>query len=298
MLDFRIVDQAPDVLAEARDVNASLALDEPAPLEVGRLRTEYPFTNPTHPAPRREHTVEEEVGGVPCRVVRRSEPTGVYLHVHGGGFCLGSPAMQERQLAGISATTGADVVSVDYRLAPEHPYPAALDDCHAVARAVIEEGVRPIAIGGESAGANLSVATLLRLRDDGLADRVSAANLLYGAYTMGSLPSRDRWGDRYLVLSKPLVEAFHDWYGGGGDDPFASPLVADLSDLPRALFTVGTEDPLLDDTLLMASRWAAAGSKAALDVWPGAAHAFDAFATAQGRLVRRRLADWLREVFR
>jgi acetyl esterase/lipase len=298
VLEFRIVHQDPDVLAEARDVNEDWTLEEPAPLEIDRLRADYRLTNPAASPPRWEHATDEAIAGVRCRVVRPSDPTGVYLHVHGGGFCLGSAGMQDRQLAGISRATGASVVSIDYRLAPEHPYPAALDDCHAVARAVIDEGPGTLVIGGESAGANLSVATLLRLRDDGLVDRVAAANLLYGGYTMGPLPSRDRWGDRYLVLSKPLIEAFHAWYGGRSDDPFASPLVADLSDLPPALFTVGTEDPLLDDSLLLASKWVTAGSSAALDVWPGAAHAFDAFPTAQGRLVRRRLADWLRRHFR
>jgi acetyl esterase len=294
-LELRVVDQPQPVLDEARSFNETWTLDEPAPLEIDRLRAEYWPTN--RPAPRWEHAVDEVVGGIPCRVVRPDEPTGTYLHIHGGGFVLGSAAMGDRQLAGISRSTGATVISVDYRLAPEHPFPAALDDCHAVARAVLDAGTGPMVVGGESAGANLSVATLLRLRDDGLADRVSAANLLYGGYTVGSLPSRELWGERYLVLSEPLVEAFHRWYGGRADDPFASPLVADLSALPPALFTIGTEDPLLDDTLLMATRWAAAGNGASLDIWPEAAHAFDTFPTAQGGMVRRRLADWLADRF-
>lgn len=289
---LRVVDQDPDVLAEARRFNDEMTLDAPPPLDVDRLRAEYWPVN--QPRPRHHHARDEVIAGVPCRVVRPESSTGTYLHLHGGGFCLGSASMHDRLLAGISRTTGAAVVSVDYRLAPEHPYPAALDDCHAVARSVAGRG--RLVIGGESAGANLAVATLLRLRDDGLIGSVTAANLLYGGYSMGSLPSREAW-DRYLVLSKPLIEAFHRWYGGSPDDPFASPLVADLAGLPPALFTVGTVDPLLDDTLLMGARWEAAGNEATTEVWPGAAHAFDAFPTTQGRMVRRRLATWLRNLF-
>lgn len=279
------------MLSEARAFNEEWTLDEPAPLDIDDLRADYWMTNRGLVGD--GLAVDEAIGGVPCRVVRPDEPTGLYLHVHGGGFCLGSPHIQDRQLEGISRSTGATVVSVDYRLAPEHPYPAGLDDCHAVARAVLDGGEGPVVIGGESAGANLSVGTLLRLRDDGLVDRIAAANLVYGDYAMGSLPSREAW-DRYLVLSRPLIDAFHQWYGGPVDDPYASPLVADLAGLPRALFTVGTLDPLLDDTLLLATHWAAAANGAELDIWPEAPHAFDGLPTSQGAMGRRRLSGWLR----
>lgn len=294
MLDFEVVPVPGAARREARDFNRQWTLDDPAPLDAEALRAGYWITQVGLPG--RGEAVDETLGGVTCRVVRPDRPTGVYLHLHGGGFILGDPRLQDRQLEGIARRTGLLVVSVDYRLAPEHPYPAGLDDAVAVADALLDDpdlARLPVVVGGESAGANLAVGTLLRLRDAGRHRRIVAANLVYGGYTMGSLPSRDAWGDRYLVLSKPLIEFFHRSYAAPADDPYASPLLADTSDLPPALFTVGTEDPLLDDSLLMATRWAAAGSRARLEVWPEAAHAFDAFPIAIGGMVRRRLVDWL-----
>lgn len=237
------------------------------------------------------------IGGVSCRVVRTALPRGVYLHLHGGGFMLGSAARQDRQHEGIAHKLGVTVVSVDYRLAPEHPYPAGLDDAVAVAKALIHdpefEGL-PFLIGGESAGASLSVGTLLRLRDAGEpVDRFVGANLVYGCYSLAPLPSRDEWGDQFLVLSRRLLEYWHEEYAADPSDRIASPLHADVSGLPPALFTVGTEDPLRDDSELMAIHWSEAGNEATLMVWAGAPHAFDAFPLAVGGMVRRRLSDWM-----
>ncbi len=294
MLRFTVVDVPADVRAEARAHAESVTFDDPGPLEAEALRASYWVTN--QPVPGDGLAIDETIAGVRCRVVRPDEPRAVYLHVHGGGFVLGEPADQDRQLEGIAAKTGAAVVSVAYRLAPEHPYPAGLDDCEAVAHALLDDdGLAglPFLIGGESAGANLAVATLLRLRDDDRHNRFVAANLVNGVFTTGSLPSREAWGDRYTVLSLPLMSFFHEAYGGDPLDPLASPLVADLADLPPALFTVGTEDPLLDDSLLMANRWAMAGSHAELEVWPDGVHAFDGLPTRLGTMVRRRLGAWL-----
>ena len=237
------------------------------------------------------------IGGVSCRVVRPASPRGVYLHLHGGGFMLGSAARQDRQHEGIAHKLGVAVVSVDYRLTPEHPYPAGLDDAVAVATALLHdpdfEGL-PFLIGGESAGASLSVGTLLGLRDAGApVDRFVGANLVYGCYSLSPLPSREAWGDRFLVLSRRLLQYWHEEYGADPSDPIASPLHADVSGLPPALFTVGTEDPLRDDSELMAAHWSEAGNEATLMVWEGAPHAFDAFPLAVGGIVRRRLSDWM-----
>jgi acetyl esterase len=290
-----VVMEIPGIAArELAEFNATHESLPPPVLDAAALRVDYwPMASavPGHGLAR-----DEVIAGIPCRVVRPDRPRAVYIHLHGGGFILGSAARQDRQHEGIARKLGAVVVSIDYRLAPEHPYPAGLDDAVAVTRSIVGDpsfdGL-PLLIGGESAGANLAVGTLLRLRDAGLAvDRFVGANLVYGGYSMAPLPGRLAWGDRYLVLSGPLLGYFHDSYAAPDDDPYGSPLLADLHDLPAALFTVGTEDPLYEDSVRMADRWSESNA-AELHVWPGAPHAIDAFPIAVGGMVRRRLGDWL-----
>ena len=125
---------------------------------------------------------------------------------------------------------------------------------------------------GESAGAHLAALTLLRVREEGLTRQLAAAVLTYGCFDLRMTPSVANWGDRLLVLSTPVVEWFIRNFIPDGvhlGDPAVSPLLADLSDMPPALFSVGTVDPLLDDSVFMASRWAAAGAEAELGLYPG-----------------------------
>ena len=223
-------------------------------------------------------------GPLPLRVIRAEDPRGVYLHIHGGGWCLGDHDQQDEYLDEFARATGLTVVSVGYRLAPEHPYPAAHDDCETaalwlLAHAESQFGAKVRVIGGESAGAHLAAATLLRLRDLYPDPTFEAALLSYGAYDLRMTPSVRRWGPRYLILSTPIVAAYIDWFEPSGldrADPDLSPLLADLHGLPPALFTVGTLDPLLDDSLFMAARWRAAGNDSQLAVYPGGTHAFNA----------------------
>ena len=140
-------------------------------------------------------------------------------------------------------------------------------------------------IGGESAGGHLSAATLLRLRDRHGFTGFAAANLIYGVYDLTMTPSQARWGERNLVLSTPIIAWFYDQFipAERRRDPDVSPLYADLSNMPPALFTVGTLDPLLDDSLFMHARWVAAGNEAELAVYPGGVHGMDAFPTPLAR---------------
>jgi acetyl esterase/lipase len=232
----------------------------------------------------RSRTIPGPAGAIGVRVIAPEEPRGVYLHFHGGGWTLGAAHHQDVPNRRIAQATGLAVVSVDYRLAPEDPYPAGPDDCEAAALWLVEHaerefGTRRLVIGGESAGAHLSVVTLLRLRDrHGLAP-FAAANLLFGAYDLALTPSARRWGERNLILSTPIVEWCVNHFAPEPlrRHPDVSPLYADLAGLPPALLSVGTEDPLLDDSLFLHARWLAAGNEARLSVWPGAFHGFNAF---------------------
>ena len=223
---------------------------------------------------------------IPLRIVEpAAQSRGAYLHIHGGGWTLGAADLQDPTLKAAANATGLTIVSVDYRLAPEHPYPAAPDDCEDAAVWLLDRFAGRLVIGGESAGAHLAVVTLLRLRDRHRVDvreRFGAANLSFGVYDLTGTPSRYLWGDRELVLSSRSMSWFvENFLPGFSDDqrrhPDVSPLYADLRGLPPALFTCGTLDPLLDDTLFMEARWRTAGNETTLSIVPEAVHGFLAF---------------------
>jgi acetyl esterase/lipase len=235
--------------------------------------------------------VDRDIAGVPCRVFRPDGPaTGVYLHFHGGGMILGAPVMNDAGNVALVRRHGLAVVSVDYRLAPEHPYPAGPDDGVAVAAWLLEHagtefGTDRLLIGGESAGGYMAAAVLLRMRDElGAADRVDGANLVFGVMDWGLSPSQRglRGSDGLDMLTPEGIEMFGQCYLPGLSlderrDPAISPAFADLRGLPPALFSVGSADHLLDDTLFMAPRWVAAGNEAELFVAPDMPHGFMAF---------------------
>ena len=236
-------------------------------------------------------------GPIALRIFRPDVSKGGYLHFHGGGFVMGGPDQQDVMLEAIARETGLTVVSAGYRLAPEHNFPAAPEDCIVAARWFLAQaqtgafGGDSHIIGGESAGAYLAVQTLLRLRDEGRADAFCASVLTYGAYDLSLTPSARNWGERYAIISTPILRKYLTMFLPQDADPTSaavSPLFADLSGLPKALFMVGTMDPLLDDTLFMAQRWRAAGNSAELAVYAGGIHAFNAFPIGIGRRATHR----------
>jgi acetyl esterase len=260
----------------------------PQKVREARARGEGPF--PNVPKSERARTVVIDAKGghkVPLRVVAPDNPRGVYLHIHGGGWVLGAADLQDTMLDRIGCNAGLACVSVEYRLAPENPYPAGPDDCEAAAlwlakNAKSEFGTDVLAIGGESAGGNLSAVTLLRMRDRHGFTGFRAANLVYGAFDVSMTPSQKSFGDKRLVLRTIDIIKFSEAYLAGANvknwrDPDISPLYADLRGLPPALFTIGTSDALLDDSLFMYARWIAAGNQAELALYSGGAHGFTAF---------------------
>ena len=247
-----------------------------------------------------ERGIPGPAGEIPLRLFIPERVRGVYLHLHGGGFTIGSARQQDPLLAAIATRCALAVVSVEYRLAPEHPYPAGPDDCEAAAlwlatQAQAEFGTDRLVIGGESAGANLAAVTLIRMRDRHGFTGFRGANLTFGVFDLSMTPSAARWGERNLILSTPIMEWFNSQYvpAGRRRDPDVSPLYADLAHLPPALFTVGTLDLLLDDSLFMHARWVAAGNRGELAVYPGGAHAFTAFPLALGQRANERILDFI-----
>ncbi len=243
-------------------------------------------------------------GEIPLRIYMPKTVRGVYLHIHGGGFMLGRAHHSDEACFRLANTCNVATVSVDYRLAPENPYPAGLDDCEAAAvwlsgNMKAEFGTDILIIGGESAGGNLSAATLLRMRDRHGFTGFAGANLVYGVYDVTGTPSQLNWGEeRKLVLTTRTIEWFHENYARPEKfkDPYISPLYADLTYMPKALFTVGTLDPLLDDSLFMYSRWIAAGNEAELAVYPGGIHAFNAFPIKLAQKANDRMMGFIKNV--
>ncbi|MGW1747203.1 alpha/beta hydrolase [Streptomyces sp. NPDC002092] len=227
-------------------------------------------------------------GGVGVRVFVPDQIDGVYLHLHGGGWAIGSAGGQDERLWRLAVQARLAVVSVEYRLAPEHPFPAGPDDCEAAARWLVEHaaaefGTGRLLIGGESAGAHLSVVTLLRLRDrHRITGAFRAAQLLFGPYDLSMTPSQRSFGSKRLLSNTESLRGSYELFTPGmaaeqRRDPEISPLFADLTGLPPARIVVGTEDPLLDDSLFLAQRWQAAGASVELGVVAGAMHGFTLF---------------------
>ncbi len=254
---------------------------------------------PTPDGPPAEETVAEAGGRqVPVRVTmpQGGDPRGVYIEIHGGGFYMSRAARSDYRNRSTADAAQVAVVSVDYRLAPEHPWPAAPDDCETAALWVLEQaegrfGTSRLAIGGGSAGANLTMTTLLRLRDKGLVEPFAAAVLHYGAFDLsGQTPGGRLYGD----------EPFIDLYAGAvadRTDPDISPIFGDLRGLPPALLVVGTKDILLEDSLAMAGRLAATGGEVDLRVYPESPHGFLSFPIAMAAAANEDIETWLAERF-
>lgn len=236
-----------------------------------------------------------------ARVLDIDSPRGVCVHLHGGGWVLGGADQQDRLLASISDGTGLKVLSVDYRLAPENPFPAALDDATRVLEWVIDQSEASIEsphvlITGESAGANLAVGALRRLRAHRRFKRIVGACLNYGTFEIAGTPSMLSAAADTPFLSPALGAWFarhyvcRSLYG----HPEVSPLHADLANLPRALFLVGSCDPVLDDSRLMHARWNAAGSRSDLCEITGGLHGLLEYDTPVTRYARCVQVDFIR----
>jgi acetyl esterase/lipase len=263
---------------------------EPKVIRQARAEGRGPFPLPPK-SPRAETIrIKGRHGPIALRIIPPAggAVSGAFLHIHGGGWVLGATDHMDDRLERLADGLGLVVLSVDYRLAPENPYPMGPDDCEDAALWLVREGAAVLgapflAIGGESAGAHLAVVTLLRLRDRHGLTPFHAAILTAGCFDLGLTPSARKATGERLLLDRRDIEMFARHFlvrGGDLKDPDISPLYADLHDMPPALFSVGTRDALLDDSLFMAARWEAAGNVAELAVFAGGCHVFQAFPSA------------------
>jgi epsilon-lactone hydrolase len=223
------------------------------------------------------------LGGVPVAEVTVDgvEPRHVVLYFHGGVYVLGDAVQAAGLAAQIGRRTRAKVISVDYRLAPEHPYPAAVDDALAAYQALLDNGTAPsdIAFAGESAGGGLAIATLVNARDHGLP--LPAAAYVMSPYADLTLAgtTMDTKADADPLLSRENLQARIPDYTAGHDPALGliSPVFADLTGLPPLIMQAGSHEVLLDDAVRLARQAATADVQVTLDITPQVPHVFQAY---------------------
>lgn len=222
-------------------------------------------------------------GGVPAEWVCAPNAASdrVILYVHGGGYIMGSVNTHRDLMGRLSRAAQARVLGLNYRLAPESPFPAPVEDATAAYRWLLAQGIKPsrIAIGGDSAGGGLVVATLVALRDAG--QPLPAAGVCLSPWTdmenTGASMTTKAKADP--VVQREMVGVIAKLYLGGKDprSPLASPLYADLHGLPPLLIQVGESETLLDDSTRLAEKAKVAGVPAKLEVWPEMIHVWQIF---------------------
>jgi epsilon-lactone hydrolase len=224
-----------------------------------------------------------ELGGVPTAeiTVDGVEPRHIVLYFHGGVYVMGDAALAADLASQVGRRMQAKVISVDYRLAPEHPYPAAVDDALAAYQALLDDGVAPsdIVFAGESAGGGLAVATLVNASDRGLP--LPAAAFVMSPYADLTLSGTTMETRREVdpLLSREALEARVPDYTSGHDAALGliSPVFADLSGLPPLIIQAGTHEVLLDDAVRLAQRAADDDVEVTLDITPQVPHVFQAY---------------------
>jgi len=258
-----------------------------SPLDMGgdphKMRLVFDEMIGSHPVPEDVRAIAVELGGVRAIEVTAGggEPSGTVLYFHGGGYALGSAAASVNLAADVARRAGTTVYTVDYRLAPEHPFPAAVDDALAAYRGLLDRGVpaESIAVSGESAGGGLALALLIAIKEAGLPQPTAAAVLSpWADLTQSGRSYRTRAALDPALTREALSTRADDYLAG--TDPrsrLASPLFADLRGLPPLLIQTGTFEILLDDAVRLAAKAADDDVAVTLQTFPGAPHVFQGF---------------------
>ena len=242
-----------------------------------------------------------DIAGLPAERItpKGADASRALLYLHGGGYCIGSPRSHRGLAANLAAAIGCVALVPDYRLAPEHRFPSAVDDAVKAYRHLLGEGVEPgrIVIAGDSAGGGLTFATAIAIRDSGL----PSPACLFGISPWANL---GQTGAAYAaVLDDPMLtreglQEFADNYlqGEGANHPLASPALADLHGLPPMLLHAGGAEILASDTALLAERAGLAGVEVRAEIWPEMIHVWHAFSPwlGAGRRAIDEAAAWIR----
>jgi acetyl esterase/lipase len=233
--------------------------------------------------PEGTETIYKPLGTIPAFRVARAgaRPSRIILFLHGGGYVTGSPTLYQHVTWRFAAAARAQLIAIDYRLAPAHPFPAAINDAAVAWRALLAEGAlaQRCAILGDSAGGGLALALAMRLRDEGVP--LPGAVVALSPWTdlaITGLSSKPGTADPMLKASD--LDAFAAHYVNGSDprEPYISPLYGDPRGLPPTLLQVGSDEILRDDSERMATRMREAGCDVTLEVWPRMPHVWHAFA--------------------
>jgi monoterpene epsilon-lactone hydrolase len=273
--------------------------------EVADLRAGFEALMRTIPVPGDVKKASTTVGGVDAVEVTVDgiDSANVVLYFHGGVYVIGSADFSVPLVADLARRSNARAISVDYRLAPENPYPAAVEDATAAFQGLLSQGVDPgnIAIAGESAGGGLTAALLLALRDEGVPMPSSAFVLSPWTDLTLSGPSIHDRQDLDPILSREgLAPRVNDYVADArATDPYISPVFADLREFPPMLIQVGSHEVLLSDAIRLAERAADADVEVTLEVVPGVPHVFQAYAAMldEGGAALNRAATFLNAHF-
>ncbi|HKQ76081.1 MAG TPA: alpha/beta hydrolase [Blastocatellia bacterium] len=287
------VRQVRELLASLPDIG-SLTLTE--------LRQTYDQVGQQFLLPDGVSVATTDAGGVNAEWAhaQNARRDAVILYFHGGGYAIGSLTSHRHLVAALSQAAGMGALAVDYRLSPEHPFPAAVDDAVRAYQWLLESGVAPndIVIAGDSAGGGLTVATLIALRERGLPQVAAGVCLSSWVDLTLTAESYTTRADLDPIVTRESLTAWTQAYMQGQDArmPLASPLFADLAGLPPLLIQVGTDEVLLDDSISLAARAKAAGVDATLEVWDEMIHVWHYFypMLREGREAIARIGDFIR----
>lgn len=289
------LEQAIALLAALADVDDSQGTIEGMRRAFERVMDQLPVPQPID-------CRRVNAGGVPAEWIAapESDAARATLYLHGGGYIIGSVRTHRGLMAGLSAAAGAPVLGLEYRLAPEHPFPAAVEDAVAAYHWLLQQGYAPerLAIAGDSAGGGLAVAAGVVARYLGLP--LPAAIVCFSPWT-----DFEGLGDSMTAKAAvdPLVgrdnlEVFGGLYLNGRDRraPLAAPLYADLRGLPPMLVQVGECETLLDDSTRLAAAAQSAGVAVELDIWPDMIHVWQLFAPVlpEGRQALEQAGEFIR----
>ena len=243
-----------------------------------------------------------DADGVPAEWVAASDAgNGAILYLHGGGYVTGSVISHRGMAANLSRSSGCRVLTIDYRLAPEHKHPAQVEDAHTAYRWMLNNGVdaSSLVVAGDSAGGGLTVATLLAAREAG--DPMAAAGVCMSPWVdmevVGESMTTKAGADPMVQREGILDMATHFLGDGDRRDPLAAPLHADLSGLPPLLIIVGTSETLLDDAVRLHEKAEAAGVDSTLEIWEDMIHIWPWFAPflPEGQQAMEQIGDFIKE---